>query len=116
MRPDWHQYFMGIVFMAAKRSSCEYVNAGAVLVKDRNIIATGYNGSPAGTTHCMVKGCQKKKLADAGFEAVCLGIHQARNQHGRRCAVCDACARVRVGEDAHQRRNPGHLLYGWGRL
>jgi len=70
---------MGIVFMAAKRSSCEYVNAGAVLVKDRNIIATGYNGSPAGTTHCMVKGCQKKKLADAGFEAVCLGIHAEQN-------------------------------------
>lgn len=79
MRPDWNQYFMGIVFMAAKRSSCKVINAGAILVKDRNIIATGYNGSPAGTAHCLVNGCQQKRLADAGDEAICRGIQAEQN-------------------------------------
>ena len=78
-RPDWNQYFMGIAFMTAKRSSCKEINSGAILVKDRNLLATGYNGSPAGTVHCLEKGCLKKHLLDEGKEVSCRGINAEMN-------------------------------------
>ena len=79
MRPDWHQYFFGIVFMTAKRASCNFVHAGAVLVKNKTVIATGYNGSPAGTDHCLLKGCLKEQLIEAGEKPVCRGICAEHN-------------------------------------
>jgi dCMP deaminase len=52
MRPDWDTYFMKIAEDAATRSTCDRALIGALLVKDRYIIATGYNGSPRGLEHC----------------------------------------------------------------
>jgi len=57
-RPTWDQYFMTITRQVAERSTCLRAKVGAVLVRDRNILATGYNGSPAGMPHCLDVGCQ----------------------------------------------------------
>ena len=56
-RPSWHQYFMTITRQVAERSTCTRAKVGAVIVRDRNIVATGYNGSPAGLPHCTEVGC-----------------------------------------------------------
>lgn len=51
-RPSWDEYFMDIAFTVAQRSTCDRAHVGAVLVRDRRILATGYNGAPAGLPHC----------------------------------------------------------------
>ena len=56
-RPSWDQYFMQICHVAAQRSTCTRAAVGAVIVKDRTILATGYNGAPAGHPHCSEVGC-----------------------------------------------------------
>ena len=52
MRPPWEDYFMKIAEDVALRSTCDRASVGAVLVKEKHIISTGYNGSPAGLEHC----------------------------------------------------------------
>ncbi len=56
-RLDWNTYFMSIARMVSERATCTRASIGAVIVRDRNIIATGYNGSPAGQPHCTEVGC-----------------------------------------------------------
>ncbi len=56
-RLTWHQYFMTITQQVAERSTCNRAKVGAVIVRDRNILATGYNGAPAGMPHCTDAGC-----------------------------------------------------------
>jgi dCMP deaminase len=56
-RPTWDQYFMTITRQVAERSTCPRAKVGAVIVRDRNILATGYNGAPAGVPHCTEVGC-----------------------------------------------------------
>jgi dCMP deaminase len=56
-RPSWHQYFMTITRQVAERSTCTRAKVGAVIVRDKNILASGYNGSPAGLPHCIDVGC-----------------------------------------------------------
>jgi dCMP deaminase len=56
-RPSWNQYFMTITRQVAERSTCLRAKVGAVIVRDRNIVATGYNGAPAGLPHCNEVGC-----------------------------------------------------------
>ncbi len=51
-RPAWDDYFMALARIVATRSTCDRLRAGAVLVKDRRIISTGYNGAPPGLPHC----------------------------------------------------------------
>ena len=56
-RPSWHQYFLTITRQVAERSTCTRAKVGAVIVREKNILATGYNGSPAGLPHCTDVGC-----------------------------------------------------------
>ncbi|MDH7515136.1 MAG: dCMP deaminase family protein [Bacteroidota bacterium] len=56
-RISWDAYFMNIAEMVAERATCNRAKVGAVIVKDKNIIATGYNGAPAGLPHCTDVGC-----------------------------------------------------------
>jgi dCMP deaminase len=56
-RPSWNQYFMTITREVAERSTCMRAKVGAVIVRDRSILATGYNGAPAGLPHCTEVGC-----------------------------------------------------------
>ena len=56
-RPSWEEYFMEIAFVVSKRSTCLRRKVGAIAVKDRQILATGYNGAPAHVAHCSQVGC-----------------------------------------------------------
>jgi len=56
IRPNWHEYFMMMAKLVATRSTCLAFPVGAVIVKDRQILATGYNGSPSGSEHCTSQG------------------------------------------------------------
>jgi len=56
-RPSWDQYFMTITRQVADRSTCARAKVGAVIVREKNILATGYNGAPAGLPHCTEVGC-----------------------------------------------------------
>ena len=56
-RLTWDQYFMTITQQVAERSTCNRAKVGAVIVRDRNILATGYNGAPVGMPHCTEAGC-----------------------------------------------------------
>lgn len=56
-RPSWDKYFMGIAFAVAERSTCNRAQVGAILVRDKRILTTGYNGSPKGLPHCREIGC-----------------------------------------------------------
>ena len=56
-RPSWDEYFSDVAALVARRSTCLRRNVGAILVKDKRILATGYNGAPAGLKHCLDIGC-----------------------------------------------------------
>jgi len=81
-RPGWDEFFMFSAVWAATRSSCLYFPAGAVIVKDKRIIASGYNGAPPGIRNCLEIGCRKDKLGIKFSEkgkGVCRGIHAEVN-------------------------------------
>jgi len=80
-RPSWDQYFMDITHLIATRSSCLRRQVGALLVKDRNILATGYNGVPTGITHCEATGCLRERLKVPSGERheLCRGLHAEQN-------------------------------------
>jgi dCMP deaminase len=56
-RPSWDDYFMQITFQVARRSTCPRAAVGAVIVRDKRILTTGYNGAPSGLPHCTEVGC-----------------------------------------------------------
>ncbi|HYF93365.1 MAG TPA: cytidine/deoxycytidylate deaminase family protein [Symbiobacteriaceae bacterium] len=56
-RPSWDEYFMELAQVVAKRSTCNRRSVGAVLVREKRILTTGYNGSPPGLPHCIDAGC-----------------------------------------------------------
>ncbi len=80
-RPSWHEYFMDITRLVARRSTCMRRHVGALLVKDKNILATGYNGTPTGITHCDVTGCLREQLKVPSGERheLCRGLHAEQN-------------------------------------
>ncbi len=59
MRPDWDEYFMNIAEVVSSRSNCSRRHVAAVVVKDRRIISTGYNGTPRGIKNCFEGGCPR---------------------------------------------------------
>ena len=81
MRPDWDTYFIRITKLVATRSSCLRRSVGAVLVKDKRILATGYNGAPAGMAHCEEAGCLRDQLHIPSGERheLCRGLHAEQN-------------------------------------
>jgi len=81
VRPDWDEYFMNIAYLVATRSTCLRRKVGAVLVKDKRILATGYNGAPSGITHCAVSGCLREQLNVPSGERheLCRGLHAEQN-------------------------------------
>ncbi len=81
MKPTWDQYFMRMAFLAASRSNCIRRKVGAVIVKDRNVIATGYNGPPSGMANCDQVGCVRIDLDIPSGERheLCRGLHAEQN-------------------------------------
>lgn len=80
-RPSWETYFMDITRLVAKRSTCTRRAVGAVIVKDRRILATGYNGAPSHVRHCSEVGCLREQMEVPSGERheLCRGIHAEQN-------------------------------------
>lgn len=80
-RPSWDEYFLSIARLVSKRSTCLRRRVGAVLVKDKRILATGYNGAPSNIKHCEVTGCLREKLKITSGERheLCRGLHAEQN-------------------------------------
>lgn len=72
---------MDITRLVATRSTCLRRQVGAILVKDRNILATGYNGVPSGISHCDAAGCLRERLKVPSGERheLCRGLHAEQN-------------------------------------
>jgi dCMP deaminase len=80
-RPSWNDYFMTITKVVATRSTCLRRHVGAILVKDKRILATGYNGPPAGLRHCNEVGClrQNASIPSGTRHELCRGLHAEQN-------------------------------------
>jgi len=80
-RPSWDEYFMEITQQVARRSTCMRRHVGAVIVKDKRILATGYNGAPSGFAHCSETGCMRENLHIPSGERqeICRGLHAEQN-------------------------------------
>ncbi len=124
-RPNWNEYFMKMAELAASRSTCLRRKVGAIMVKDRQILATGYNGAPRGVTHCDKNGCLREKLNVPSGEKheLCRGVHAEQNLvtqaafHGVKTEgalvystdkPCVICAKILINAGVD------HIYYGRG--
>lgn len=111
MRPSWDEYFLEIIELIKQRSTCMRRQVGAIIVKDKRILATGYNGAPTGCTHCLDVGCLRDKLGIPSGQRheLCRAVHAEQNaiaqaaQHGTSVAggtlyvthqPCSMCAKM----------------------
>ena len=80
-RPDWDDYFMDIVALVSKRSSCLRRPVGAALIRDRRVLTTGYNGAPSGLRHCLEIGCirEQRNIPSGERHELCRGLHAEQN-------------------------------------
>ena len=80
-RPDIDEYFLKIASVVAERSTCLRHHVGAVAVKDKHILATGYNGAPSGLKDCLELGCLRDELniPSGTRHEICRGIHAEQN-------------------------------------
>ena len=80
-RPDWDTYFLDIVELVSRRSTCLRRAVGAALVRDRRILATGYNGAPSKLQHCLDIGCLRDELQVPSGQRheLCRGLHAEQN-------------------------------------
>lgn len=81
IRPSWDEYFMTLADQVATRTTCLRRAVGAVIVKDRRILATGYNGVPSGLRHCSETGCLRQQLGVPSGQRneICRGLHAEQN-------------------------------------
>lgn len=98
-RPSWDEYFTRIAFDVAQRSNCIRRQVGAVIVKERNIISTGYNGTPVGVPNCYEGGCPRcaSDVPSGQSTDTCICVHAEEN------AICFAAR--------HGARTEGAVLY-----
>ena len=80
-RPTWDEYFLTIAENVATRSTCVRRKVGAVLVKDKRILATGYNGAPRNMRHCSATGClrEQRGIPSGERHEICRGLHAEMN-------------------------------------
>ena len=80
-RPSWDEYFIHIAHLVSQRSTCLRRQVGAVIVKDKRILSTGYNGAPAGLRHCREAGClrEEQKVPSGQRHELCRGLHAEQN-------------------------------------
>jgi dCMP deaminase len=77
-RPSWDEYLLKLAMLASERATCPRMHCGCVLVKDKYVLATGYNGSLPGTPHCYEDGC------------MVVNDHCVRTNHAEINAICQA--------------------------
>ena len=80
-RPSWDEYFVELTRVVAKRSTCLRRQVGALAVRDKRILATGYNGAPSGLQHCLDVGCLRDELGVPSGERqeLCRALHAEQN-------------------------------------
>jgi dCMP deaminase len=80
-RISWNEYYMRIAQLVAERSTCLRRKVGAIAVKEKRILATGYNGAPAGLPHCLDIGCLREqlKIPSGQRHELCRGLHAEQN-------------------------------------
>ncbi len=80
-RPAWDEYFMKIAYLVAERSTCVRHHVGAVIVKDKRILTTGYNGAASGQKDCLELGClrEKNNIPSGERHEICRAIHAEQN-------------------------------------
>jgi len=80
-RPSYDEYFMEMAHVVSKRSTCLRRKVGALLVKDKHILSTGYNGAPKGLAHCAEVGCirKDKNIPSGERHELCRGLHAEQN-------------------------------------
>jgi dCMP deaminase len=80
-RPDIDEYFLKIASVVADRATCERHHMGAIAVRDKHILTTGYNGAPAGAKDCLELGCLRNqlKIPSGTRQEMCRGIHAEQN-------------------------------------
>jgi dCMP deaminase len=86
-RPSWDEYFMEIAHTVSKRATCDRGRSGCVIARDRQILVTGYVGSPKGLAHCDDSGHQMKKVL---HEDGRISMHCVRTVHAEQNAICQA--------------------------
>ena len=113
MRPSWDEYFMNMLEVIKTRSTCMRRQVAAIIVKDRQIISTGYNGSAKGLKHCDEVGClrEQMQIPSGQRHELCRGIHAEQNAiiqaslHGVSiegadiyitCSPCVLCSRMLI--------------------
>jgi dCMP deaminase len=85
LRPSWDAYFMSIAHIVQSRSNCIRGARGAILTKDKRIIATGYNGTPSGVTDCDKGGCKRcldraeGRIKSGEYKDLCICVHAEEN-------------------------------------
>ncbi len=79
MRPSWDEYFMEVATVVARRATCLHRQIGAILVKDKHILTTGYNGAPAGLAHCLDMACARDRVPSGERQELCRGLHAEQN-------------------------------------
>ena len=80
-RPSWDEYFMKIAALVAERSTCRRHHVGAVMVRDKTILTTGYNGAPCGVKDCLELGCLRDEMGIKSGERheICRATHAEQN-------------------------------------
>ncbi|VVB64208.1 tRNA-specific adenosine deaminase [uncultured archaeon] len=78
-RPDLDEYFMEIACVVGKRSTCLRNQVGALFVKNKRLLTTGYNGAPAGIQHCDEVGCAREGVASGTRHELCRAVHAEQN-------------------------------------
>lgn len=78
-RPGLDEYFMEIACVVAKRSTCLRNQVGALFVKNKRLLTTGYNGAPAGIQHCDDVGCAREGVASGTRHELCRAVHAEQN-------------------------------------
>lgn len=80
-RPSWERYFMSIAHQVATRSTCLRRQVGCIVVLEKRIVSTGYNGAPSGLPHCEEVGCirETRHVASGERHELCRGLHAEQN-------------------------------------
>jgi dCMP deaminase len=80
-RPNWDEYFLKLAMVVAERSTCQRRHVGAIAVKDKQILTTGYNGAPSGFQDCLSLGClrNQQNIPSGERTEVCRAIHAEQN-------------------------------------
>lgn len=129
-RPSWNNYFLKIANEVSTRSTCLRRQTGAVIVREKRILATGYNGAPSGLPHCSDVGClrEDQQIASGERHELCRGLHAEQNaiiqaaRHGiniSKSAIfcthhpCSLCAKMLINAGVkaiyHQEGYPDQL-------